>query len=520
MSVETNPTSRVSGQPISLTSGTLVTSQSGLPVVIQSGAPVSIQSGTYVNIGSGVGVIIAGGTSVSGQPVALVSGTLISSIMSIYSGLSVVTDSGQRVIIQSGAPVSLQSGLPVNIGSGVGVLIQSGIAVNIGSGVGVTASLAWASTNMVSIGSGLGVTASGLNVIAAVTMTSGIGVLVQSQSGATVSVSVSGVTANMASGQALFVQMSGVNAWLSGLYVNTGVASASVSGNVVVIASGISFLMSGASVIATTSGQGYPVIGGQYRPTFVATASGANVIANADIYGNQAVAPGWYNVAFARQLTSGQVGLVSLSVNGGQYVIPESLTVWSGLNVVVQSGVNVVGSVTANISGQALYVQMSGVNQWMSGLNTITFTSGVTANMASGLALYVQMSGVNAWASGIAVNIGSGVGVIVASGVNVLTRDAQTSNITGSIIAVGSSGTQMPNVAGYRHILAQITSSVYWVGATAAAANSGVGFMWQALLPGDPRATLDLVVANLNQIYVKSQVTSGAIMLSHLSFTL
>jgi hypothetical protein len=115
--------------------------------------------------------------------------------------------------------------------------------------------------------------------------------------------------------------------------------------------------------------------------------------------------------------------------------------------------------------------------------------------MLSGQALYIQMSGVNATVSGLVVTAQPmGIGVFN----------------TGKI-AVGSSGANFPNVACAQVDLTMATSNVLWLGGGSAAnANSGVGFMWSST-GSDSRQTITFNITNLNLIYGKAQVTSSVI---------
>jgi hypothetical protein len=450
------------------------------------------------------------------------------------SGLFVITDSGQRVVIQSGASVSFQSGLPVNIGSGVGV--------NIGSGVGVITSISGqavfvsgtisilsgsyvnlGSNTVVSIGSGIAYQMSGANVIATVSVGSGLYTVAGginraiNSGGQTILASgviaipsldvngnlvvmTSGQTANMLSGQALYVQMSGVNAWMSGLYVNTGVASASVSGNVVVIASGISYLMSGANVIATVSvGSGLGVF---LNSGVVMQTSGQ--VASVMVIGGQ------YRAEYSGGVTvlaSGMFAAPSLSIDGDLRVEIDT-TDSSGLRIVAQSGLSVF-AVTSGTSFPAIgginrAINSGGNQVFASGVivipstdvngNLVVMTSGQTANMLSGQALYVQQSGVNATQSGryiLALPLGAGA-------------------VTASTFIVNTSAVQLPNTSGREHILQIMDSGVYWIGGVSTT-NSGIGFMWQGIPGTDYRSQLTLKIANLNLLYMKSQTTSGKI---------
>ena len=385
---------------------------SGLRVVIQSGAPVSIQSGTYVNIGSGVGVLLQSGINVNiGSGIGVITA----------SGVFVVTDSGQRVVIQSGASVSLQSGLPVNIGSGVGVLIQSGINVNIGSGIGIIQ----ASGAYIINDSGVRVVVQSGAPISVqsgtyVNIGSGTGVLVNNQSGIGALISGQGVA--IASG--ISYQMSGAFIRLeSGENVNIGLVSG------VILGSGISYQMSGANVIATVSvGSGlYTVAGGI----------------------NRAINSGGQTV-----LASGVIAIPSLDVNG---------------NLVVMTS----GQTANMISGQALFVQMSGVNAWMSGLyvNTGVASASVSGNV-------VQISGQcvdSATPSSLNANyvmIGSQSGGVVLS--------------SGNIISV-----RVRNIPGNNNM---------FIGPPGV--NSGTGYL---VLGGE---STDIDIGNLGAVYMVA-VTSG-----------
>jgi hypothetical protein len=161
------------------------------------------------------------------------------------------------------------------------------------------------------------------------------------------------------------------------------------------------------------------------------------------------------------------------------------------------------------ISGQALYVQMSGVNAQASGLYVITgllsgyiglvsgalvLVSGNTAQVASGQALYVQMSGVNSVMSGIAV----------------VNMPLGAATVNASTFIVNTSAVQLPNTAGREHLLQIMDSGVYWIGGVNTT-NSGIGFMWQGIPGTDYRSQLTLRIANLNLLYMKSQTTSGKI---------
>jgi hypothetical protein len=142
------------------------------------------------------------------------------------------------------------------------------------------------------------------------------------------------------------------------------------------------------------------------------------------------------------------------------------------------------------ISGQALYVQMSGVNAQISGLYVIenpNSYSGQFIQASASSPLYVQS------------------GHIVA---------AQPFGIgafnTGKI-AVGSSGTQFPSQACAQVWLTQAASNVLWLGGGSAAnANSGVGFMWSTT-GVDSRQTMMFNLTNLNLIWGKAQAFSSVI---------
>jgi hypothetical protein len=268
----------------------------------------------------------------------------------------------------------------------------------------------------------------------------------------------SGLTAQMISGQALYVQMSGVNAQLSGIYIqgNLSATLSWVSTNMVSIGSGIAYQMSGANVtatvsvgsglgtLATTSGQGFPAIGAMNR----AINSGVTVV-----------------------FASGTINIPSTDVNGNLVVFTSGLT-------------------AQMISGQALYVQMSGVNAQISGLYVIenpNSYSGQFIQASASSPLYVQS------------------GHIVA---------AQPFGIgafnTGKI-AVGSSGTQFPSQACAQVWLTQAASNVLWLGGGSAAnANSGVGFMWSTT-GVDSRQTMMFNLTNLNLIWGKAQAFSSVI---------
>jgi hypothetical protein len=334
---------------------------SGAVNIVTVSGQVAILSGSYVNIGSGIGIVQASGAYVimSGQGVI------------VASGVNVII-SGQAVFISG--TVNILSGAYVNIGSNTVVSIGSGISYQM-SGANVIAT--------VSVGSGLGVLATtsgqgfpaigGINRVinsgGNVVLASGIIAIPSLDVNGNLVVMTSGQTANMLSGQALYVQMSGVNATISGQWVNFA------SSLMVSVGSGISYQMSGANVIATvsvgsglgvlatTSGQGFPAIGGINR----VINSGGNIV-----------------------LASGVIAIPSLDVNG---------------NLVVKTS----GQTANMLSGQALYVQMSGVNTTMSGL-WVNFGSSLMVSIGSGISY--QMSGTNVIAT---VSVGSGLGTLVTT---------------------------------------------------------------------------------------------------------
>jgi hypothetical protein len=500
---------------------TVVTSISGQAVFIsgvvdlKSGVIVLTQaaSGEGLRL-SGLGIVGAITTNISGQsvsapssaplyvtntwssPIYIASGVNVVASVAVNSGLFVINDSGVRVVVQSGLYALINSGLQVNIGSGIGVLvpthavttsisgnavfisgmvgitgtptvnITSGQYVNIGSGVGVTASLAWASTNVVSIGSGVSFQMSGAKVITTiasglfiindsgvrVVIQSGVVVLTQSASGEGLRLSglgivgaitanisgqaviaggqyrpvsvtvesgqtsmwptnaygepymmldlgyssglavnigsgvgvnvagtvsllsgawievVSGVTSQVESGQALYVKMSGVNATLSGIYVN---ATVSISSGLGVMVDKPS--LSGLNIHIATSGQSYPLVGSRYEPVTVSYTSGAVV-----------------------PLTSLQDGRLRTYIYTAD-ISGQSVIAQSGLGVIVQAS----GVVGQMISGQAMYVQMSGVNARISGIGVVIDSNPSSGIRARAILKVHNLSGGVALVSGI-----------------------------------------------------------------------------------------------------------------------
>ena len=204
---------RESGQPVALTSGTLIIGQSGLNVVIQSGlnvnigsgigiiqasgayiindsgvrvviqsgAPVSLQSGLPVNIGSGVGVTIQ---SISGTYFQLLSGLIVTQSGGFWPSLGIgggyvpvlptLASGGATIIMQdvNGRLIVTMSGQNVTTSMSGNAVFVSG-TVNILSGAYVNLG----SNTVVSIGSGISFQMSGANVIATVTVSSGLGVI-------------------------------------------------------------------------------------------------------------------------------------------------------------------------------------------------------------------------------------------------------------------------------------------------------------------------------------------------------
>jgi hypothetical protein len=191
---------------------------------------VSIQSGSYViaNIGS---MSISGNAVFVSGTVALLSGGFVN----VGSGIGVIIDnklqSGQYIIM-SGQGVSIASGIAyqmsganviatVSVGSGL-YIVMSGQGVSIASGIAYQMSGANVIAT-VSVGSGLYTVAGGINRAinsgGQTILASGVIAIPSLDVNGNLVVMTSGQTANMISGQALFVQMSGVNTMLSGIYV-------------------------------------------------------------------------------------------------------------------------------------------------------------------------------------------------------------------------------------------------------------------------------------------------------------
>jgi len=533
--------SLTSGGYVNVGSGVgVVTSISGQALFISG--TVALTSGGYVNIGSGVGVQL-NPAYISGQYVNNTASSPIYVQSGQYIQGPVTTSISGNAVFVSGI-VDLKSGAFVNIGSGIGVITQSGVIINVqltsgqyiimsGQGVAIASGIAYQMSGAnviatVSVGSGLYIVMSGqgvaiasgiayqmsgANVIATVSVGSGLGTLATTSgqgfpaigamnrainSGVTVVfasgtinipstdvngnlvVFTSGLTAQMISGQALYVQMSGVNAQLSGIYIqgNLSATLSWVSTNMVSIGSGIAYQMSGANVIASVSvGSGlYIVMSGQG----VAIASGiAYQMSGANVIATVSVGSGLGTLA----TTSGQgfpaIGAMNRAIN-------------SGVTVVFASG-------TINIPS-------TDVNG-----NLVVFTSGLTAQMISGQALYVQMSGVTSQMSGIFINATASSPVYVQSGNIVAAQPFGIGAFNTGKIAVGSSGTQFPSQACAQVWLTQYASNVLWLGGGSAAnANSGVGFMWSTT-GVDSRQTIMFNLTNLNLIWGKAQAFSSVI---------
>jgi hypothetical protein len=134
------------------------------------------------------------------------------------------------------------------------------------------------------------------------------------------------------------------------------------------------------------------------------------------------------------------------------------------------------------ISGQALYVQMSGVLAQMSGLVISQITSSLSGQ-------YIMVTN-----SSPLYNVGIGTG-----------------NVNTGLIRVGTSGAQFPNQPCAMVVITMGTSNVLWLGGGSAAnANSGVGFMWNST-GIDSRQTMVFNINNLNLIYGKAQAVSSVI---------
>jgi hypothetical protein len=331
-----------------LASGTSITGSfsvsSGLGVVTQSGINVIVQSGLGI-----IGNIVA---NISGQPVSLTSGTVIQ-----LSGLNVIGNFTSTTNI---------SGQSVSLSSGTQVIVQSGI-YTMGS---VTSSI---SGQPISFVSGTIVLLSGLNVI----IQSGIQAIIQS-----------GITVIIASGS----------------YVNTGIASNSISGQAVFI--------SGTVAIQSISGLYIALSSGQQIATFSGEAlrwSGLGVLIQSLsglLISNTKSSP----IYVASGLNI--VGDITTSVN-------------SGLGVVVQSGLSVIAQIM--VSGLAVALLISG---------SPTMISGMFFQTTQSSPLFVA-SGVNIMGS-ISTSVESGLGIITQSGV-VINRELLSgiNVITQSTIASG-----------------------------------------------------------------------------------
>ena len=360
-------------------------------------------TGRIIAAVSGETIVVSSGVNiiVSGQPVSISGQAIfISGIVSVQSGLYIVM-SGQGVTVASGVNVII-SGQPVYVSGTVNIL--SGAYVNIGS------------NTVVSIGSGISYQMSGANVIATVSVGSGLGVFLNS-----------GVVMQL-SGQVASVMMMG------------GIYRAEYSGSVVVLASG------------------------QYAPPSLSIDGDLRVeIDTTDSSGLRIVA---------------QSGLSVFAVTSGT-----SFPAIGGINRAINSGGNQV------FASGVIVIPSTDVNG-----NLVVMTSGQTANMLSGQALYIQQSGVNTTVSGryiLALPLGAGA-------------------VVASTFIVNTSAVQLPNTSGREHILQIMDSGVYWIGGVNTT-KSGVGFMWQGIPGTDYRSQLTLKIANLNLLYMASQSVSGKI---------
>lgn len=256
---------------ITLISGQAVATTRYLPVQVGGGTTLVSGEVGWISVDQYGNLKLASGTQVglSGLQVITQSGVwVIADVEVIVSSGLVVIVSGQPVAI-SGAPVglvsgtlissvmSIYSGLGVVPTSGIGVLVQtqSGGFVTLGSGVAVGASGLYVQI------SGQGVLISGQTIVGAsglYVQISGQGVLISGQG-----VLISGQTVVAASG--LYVQISGQGVLISGqtvigasgLYVQISGQGVTISGQTVVVASGLYVQMSGQGV---TLGSGVAVV--------------------------------------------------------------------------------------------------------------------------------------------------------------------------------------------------------------------------------------------------------------------
>ena len=340
-----------SGAYVNVGSGVGVTTSISGQAVFISGT-VALTSGGYVNVGSGVGVVI---NSQSGLLVQINASSPAyiqpsSGFFVAMSGVGVITStsiSGQAVFISG--TVSLTSGGYVNIGSGVGVQINpayiSGVYVNnTASSPMYVASGVYVLGNLTASISGQAVFVSGTVALLSggyVNIGSGIGVLINSQSGQFVNNTAS---SPMFVASGVYV-LGNLTASISGQAVFVSGTVSLTSGNWVNIGSGVGVIASISGAIVTVSGQFVAVSGivDLKSGAFVNIGSGVGVVTSIS---GQAV------------FVSGTVALVS-----GGYV-----NVGSGVGVVTSVSGNsvIVGPPTVIRARQVMFVNNNSGGQTLS----------------------------------------------------------------------------------------------------------------------------------------------------------
>lgn len=140
---------------------------------------------------------------------------------------------------------------------------------------------------------------------------------------------------------------------------------------------------------------------------------------------------------------SGSVGLLAGTLVTGQ----------SGLNVVVQSGLGVVGSLSTSVSGQPVALTSGTLVTGQSGLHVVV-ESGLGVIISGGTSVSGQpvalVSGTQVGLSGLQVTTQSGVQVIVQSGLGVV--GTFTASISGQPVAL-TSGTMVVDQSGLNVIV-------------------------------------------------------------------
>jgi len=152
----------------------------------------------------------------------------------------------------------------------------------------------------------------------------------------------------------------------------------------------------------------------------------------------------------------------------GQHVFVES-----GLHVVVESGIGVTATVTAQVSGQP--VKISGEHVWISGQHVFVESGthvvvesgiGVTATVTAQVSGQpVKISGESVWISGQHVFVESGLHVVVESGIGVTAT--VTAQVSGQPVKISGESVWISG----QHVF--VESGVHIVGGATAAGTSG-----------------------------------------------